>query len=481
MDEGEEEEYATEAVPHGSNGIGINGAIDPSIATPNVGAAAATTTTTTPAGGQGLAAYVSATSSSSSSDNSSGNAYGQSTAARGGTATFASPLPLASYQHLLLDRFLPPRDVTTPNFSTGTTTTGTWPTDTEMTDPFSTGDSETANATGSGDVVTKKRARGGRGKRTKKVAKKKSAQGKAGGTDTSGAIITTTTASATSSRGSKSRGGKGPARKDGRPPSLDTYLAGLNEARLKKAEIKRRALEREEEYGLASAAANGVVANGTMQVDEEMEDEVVFSFDAHDAAQRGRGAGGYPKTLATDSDGDNLAPKHCFGRKWLYEVICEPTGTAKTADESSKENVGPAKKKRRRVFTAAPKNSNSVVGGGTANKVTSTTIGKDAIDHRICIRCRHCKDNKDCLRPSSLSDTHFYNLLVFWANNHYERCEAVPAAIQAKYDEAKAIKVRGRKAYWISEAHAIGLRNIVDKDGKIGGGVAFAPTARGSE
>ena len=426
-------------------------------------------TNSTPSGGQGLAAYVSATSSSSYTP--SGNAYGLSTARKGGTSTFASPLPLEPYQHLLLDRFLPPKDVTTPNVTT-TATTGAWPT--EMTDPIS-ADPDSVKDNGSGNGGTKKRARGGRGKRTKKVAKKKSGRGKAGDTDVGGAITTTTA----TSRG-RGKSGKGPARNDGRPPSLDTYLAGLNEAKLKKAEVKRRALEREEEYGLASASANGVAEKGkAIEVDEDMEGEDAFSFDAYDASQPGRGAGGYPKTLATDNDGNNLAPKHCFGRKWLYEVVCEPTGAL--ADASSKENVGPAKKKRRRVFTAAPKNGSSVVGGGAANKVTTTTIGKDATNHRICVRCRHCKDDKDCLRPSSLSDTHFYNLLVFWANNHYERCEAVPAAIQAKYDEAKAIKARGRKSYWISEAHAIGLRNIVDKDGKIGGGVAFCPTARGSD
>jgi hypothetical protein len=121
--------------------------------------------------------------------------------------------------------------------------------------------------------------------------------------------------------------------------------------------------------------------------------------------------------------------------------------------------------------------------GGTARTATSTTttVGKDVVDHRICIRCRHCRDGRDCLRPSSLSDTHFYNLLVFWANNHYERCEAVPAALRARYDEAKASKARGRKSYWTSEAHAIGLRNVVDRDGQIGSGVAFAPAVRDSE
>ena len=374
-------------------------------ATPKTGTAI---TTTTPTGGQGLAAYVSA---SSSSYNPSGNAYGLSTTRRGGTSTFASPLRLESYQHLLLDRFLPPKDVTTPNVGSGTATTGTWPIDTEMTDPFS-NDPDTVKDIGSGDGATKKRARGGRGKRTKKVAKKRPGRARTGDTDVGGAITTTTA----TSRG-RGKSGKGPARNDGRPPSLDTYLAGLNEANLKKAEVKRRALEREEEYGLASASANGVAEKGkAIEVDEDMEGEDAFSFDAYDASQPGRGAGGYPKTLATDNDGNNLAPKHCFGRKWLYEVVCEPTGAL--ADASSKENVGPAKKKRRRVFTAAHKNGSSVIGGSTANRVTFTTIGKGAINHRICVRCRHCKDNKDCLRPSSLSDTHFYNLLVFWANNH---------------------------------------------------------------
>jgi len=110
--------------------------------------------------------------------------------------------------------------------------------------------------------------------------------------------------------------------------------------------------------------------------------------------------------------------------------------------------------------------------------VTSTTVGSGVVDHRLYIRCRHCQDGADCLRPSSLSDSHFYNLLVFWAANHYEKCEAVPPALRAQYDEAKAIKTRGRKSYWVEEAHAIGLRNVVDDDGRTGQGVAFIPSVR---
>ena len=123
-----------------------------------------------------------------------------------------------------------------------------------------------------------------------------------------------------------------------------------------------------------------------------------------------------------------------------------------------------------------------MAGGGASKAVTSTTIRKDAADHRLRIRCRHCRDDADCLRPSSLGDSHFYNLLCGWAANHFERCEAVPLALQARYGEAKAVKTRGRKAHWIEAAHSIGLRNIVDKDGRVGHGVAFAPSAaRASE
>ena len=83
--------------------------------------------------------------------------------------------------------------------------------------------------------------------------------------------------------------------------------------------------------------------------------------------------------------------------------------------------------------------------------------------------------------PQCYSDGSKINTGAFAASEPDAGSDVNGYRLSAKYDEAKAIKARGRKAYWMSEAHAIGLRNIVDKDGKIGGGVAFAPTARGSE
>ena len=385
--------------------------------------------------------------------------------ATGARSPNASPPAPGTYRHLLLDRFLPPLGAdsapatngTSPNpTATTTAATGTWPADAAVaTDPHADGSAMAAATT------TQKRGRGGRrGRRTKQVARKRPGRGSSGG------------ATKKKDDDDDDDDDIDVDVDDPVPPSLDAYLAGLAEAKLQRAQIRRRALEREE-------AAYALIEEG----DEDGDDD--------DMEKGGDGATatagwGYPTTLATDADVDNLAPKHVFGRKYLYELVCDPTTTTGTAKKVSagkptkgKAATGPAKKKRRRVFTVAPKSSST---SGATKAVTSTTIRKDAADHRVRIRCRHCRDDADCLRPSSLGDSHFYNLLCGWAANHYGRCGAVPPALQARYGEAKAVKTRGRKAHWIEAAHSIGLRNIVDKDGRLGHGVAFAPSAaRASE
>ena len=439
----------------GGTGKGGGGGIfgsstDATIAAPT---AAGVTPKSTPSGGRGWA-RVSLASSSTSASAFSGSS---SSSAAGGGVDCASPPAPGTYRHLLLDRFLPPLGAdSSPTNGTAATaataTTGTWPADTAMaTDPFA------AAAT------AQKRGRAGRrGRRTKTVARKRPGRGSGGATKKKDDDD-----DATAKKGDVA----GPP-----PPSLDAYLAGLAEAKLQRAQIRRRALEREE--------AAYMYALSEDDVDDNTEVEVGKGGDGATAA-----AGwGYPTTLATDADEFHLAPKHVFGRKYLYELVCDPTTTTGTAKKATtgastkdKAATGPAKKKRRRVFTVAPKSSSSA-GGGASKAVTSTTIREDAADHRVRIRCRHCRDDADCLRPSSLGDSHFYNLLCGWAANHYGRCEAVPLALQARYGEAKAVKTRGRKAHWIEAAHSIGLRNIVDKDGRVGHGVAFAPSAaRASE
>ena len=207
--------------------------------------------------------------------------------------------------------------------------------------------------------------------------------------------------------------------------------------------------------------------------------------------------------------------QHAFGRKWLYECIkesVEPTASAASAMSTSiikpntavtnntdldgtaasslangsatmsifvgdnKENVDPAreKKKRRTIPKTTNATSSTTTCRPTPSSSNTATVSLTTATHRLCLRCRHCRDETDVLRPKSVSEYHFYSKIVRWSAAHYESCPAVPPALHARYEEAKANASRGRKQFWAESAAKIGLVNIVDESGQVGHGVAFA-------
>ena len=212
--------------------------------------------------------------------------------------------------------------------------------------------------------------------------------------------------------------------------------------------------------------------------------------------------------------------QHAFGRRWLYECIREPiestasaasaTGTSAikpnatvtnteavgstSASSSSfnndigmsifvgdnKENVDPAaarKKKKRRTNPKTTKPASATTGSlaPSLSNNNTNTVSLASATHRLCLRCRHCRDGTDVLRPKSLSEYHFYSKIVRWSAAHYESCPAVPPVLRMRYEEAKASASRGRKHFWAESAAKIGLVDIVDEAGQVGHGVAFAP------
>ena len=146
----------------------------------------------------------------------------------------------------------------------------------------------------------------------------------------------------------------------------------------------------------------------------------------------------------------------------------------------NKENVDPAaarKKKKRRTNPKATKTTTSITNMTTPplSNNTNNTVSLTSATHRLCLRCRHCRDETDVLRPKSLSEYHFYSKIVRWSSAHYESCPALPPVLQMRYEEAKANASRGRKQFWAESAAKIGLVDIVDEAGQVGHGVAFAP------
>ena len=200
---------------------------------------------------------------------------------------------------------------------------------------------------------------------------------------------------------------------------------------------------------------------------------------------------------------NDIYEQHAFGRRHLYEIVWEPiksttsskNGNAKTKDDD--DDDGPTKKKRRTILpkknadddvTVTPLPPSGEQDGPGSGAATAVLSAATTATHRLCLRCRHCRDAADVLRPKSLSEHYFYAKIVRWSANHFEGsggsggCPSVPPDLRVRYEEARARTSRGQKRYWAEAAHSIGLRNIVDKDGRVGHGVAFAPSAaRASE
>jgi len=189
---------------------------------------------------------------------------------------------------------------------------------------------------------------------------------------------------------------------------------------------------------------------------------------------------------------NDIYEQHAFGRRHLYEIVWEPiksttsskNGNAKTKDDD--DDDGPTKKKRRTILpkkkddddvTVTPLPPSGEQDGPGSGAATAVLSAATTATHRLCLRCRHCHDAADVLRPKSLSEHYFYAKIVRWSANHFEGtggCAAVPPDLRVRYEEARARTSRGQKRYWAEAAHSIGLRNIVDGEGREGLGVAFA-------
>ena len=111
--------------------------------------------------------------------------------------------------------------------------------------------------------------------------------------------------------------------------------------------------------------------------------------------------------------------QHAFGRKYLYEIVWEEIASTLTTTSSSSKNGnantkeedgGPTKKKRRTIFPK--KKDDDVVTVTPSPRPPSGEqdgSGAAAATHRLCLRCRHCRDSADVLRPKSLSEHYFYS------------------------------------------------------------------------
>ena len=161
----------------------------------------------------------------------------------------------------------------------------------------------------------------------------------------------------------------------------------------------------------------------------------------------------YPRRLKTPDDEEKLNALHCFMRSDLLEVVViQPTSTADKSETASIESK---------------------------NAPTSTDpqmIG------RVGLRCVFCAMSPDGGRagpsmsifyPRTVSE--IYRLVTSWKRCHLSKCRHLPPAVRQTLDGYKECRARGKTAYWIDSAHAIGLVDIPTKIG----GVRFLTDSTG--
>jgi len=111
--------------------------------------------------------------------------------------------------------------------------------------------------------------------------------------------------------------------------------------------------------------------------------------------------------------------QHAFGRKYLYEIVWEEIASTSTTTSSSSpkngnantkadDGDGPTKKKRRTIAKKKADDGDDVVTPRPPSGEQDGS-GAAAATHRLCLRCRHCRDSADVLRPKSLSEHYFYS------------------------------------------------------------------------
>jgi len=157
----------------------------------------------------------------------------------------------------------------------------------------------------------------------------------------------------------------------------------------------------------------------------------------------------YPKRLTTRNDHVKLNSLHCFIRAELLEVF--------VVEEKSDKDI---------KFRHAP----------------SSSVG------RVGLRCIHCalkrnRNFEDCLEDEAPMSVFYpkavgeiYRMVTSWQRCHLRKCKNLPPPVRNCWDQLRARdKSRGKTAYWVESAHAIGLRDCPSRVG----GIRFEVTDHG--
>ncbi|KAL7557301.1 hypothetical protein ACA910_016261 [Epithemia clementina (nom. ined.)] len=161
----------------------------------------------------------------------------------------------------------------------------------------------------------------------------------------------------------------------------------------------------------------------------------------------------YPRRLKTLEDEEKLNALHCFMRSDLLEIVVIQPVTG--SDKSER-------------ITSDSRN--------TPTSTDPQMIG------RVGLRCVFCAMSPDGGRvgpsmsifyPRTVSE--IYRLVTSWKRCHLSKCRHLPPNVRQTLDSFRDCRARGKTAYWIDSAHAIGLVDIPTKIG----GVRFQTDSTG--
>ena len=204
-----------------------------------------------------------------------------------------------------------------------------------------------------------------------------------------------------------------------------------------------------------------------------------------------------PTRLALSADRGNVNSLHAFVRSDLLEIFTVPSAGADAdadADEASSSHRS----------TTRSHGTNTTISSGNKNG-----CGKDISSStrlfpgRVGLRCTFCSDvpqtdqhTMSSFHPKRLADLyrsgectyafeHNHNIVLCkpcshltplivctWQRVHFQECGFVSEKMRKTYRYLKeSDKTRGKTAYWISSAKAIGLEDVKGCNGK--GGISF--------
>lgn len=165
----------------------------------------------------------------------------------------------------------------------------------------------------------------------------------------------------------------------------------------------------------------------------------------------------FPTRLFTPNDRIELNGVHCFIRKELLELF--------VVKESPQHHS---------LIPTVSKDDEESFGQRYTQTVSSLDYQSSV---RVGLRCVFCSKHtgRACentsmrmFYPRKIND--LYKMINTFQRVHFARCSFVPLEVKKKYEILKSEdKSRGKKAYWVASAKAIGL---VDDD-KYGGGLRF--------